>query len=123
MRPRRRVLRVAVAGLALLVAGAAAAHALLERTAPRAGSTLRAAPRDVRLWFTEPIEPAWSRAEVADDSGRRVDAGPARVDAGAPRVLRVPLAPLPSGTYTVRWRVVSVDSHVSEGRFSFRVVP
>lgn len=122
MTPPGRLLRAAVS-LMLLAASAAAAHALLERTEPRAGSTLRTPPREVRLWFTEALEAAWSRAEVVAADGRRVEAGPARLDASAPRLLRLPLAPLPPGVYTVRFRVVSVDSHVSEGRFTFRVAP
>jgi methionine-rich copper-binding protein CopC len=38
-------------------------------------------------------------------------------------MLRVSLPPLPAGRYTVAWRVLSVDSHVTEGTFSFRVAP
>ena len=36
-------------------------------------------------------------------------------------LLRATLAPLTAGTYTVIWRVLSVDSHVTQGRFTFRV--
>jgi len=107
----------------LLGATGAGAHALLERTDPRAGSTVRTQPREVRLWFTEALEPAWSRIQVVSDNGRRVDGGDARVDRSAPRLFRVSLEALAPGVYTVRWRVVSVDSHVSEGRFTFHVAP
>jgi methionine-rich copper-binding protein CopC len=31
------------------------------------------------------------------------------------------LLPLEHGAYTVIWRVLSVDGHVTEGRFTFRV--
>ncbi|MBI2528898.1 MAG: copper resistance protein CopC [Candidatus Rokubacteria bacterium] len=116
-----------VAVLALLIAlvGATggAAHALIERTDPRAGSALRTPPREVRLWFTEALEPAWSRLEVVGEDGRRVDRGDGRIDRSAPKLFRLSLQPLLPGAYTVRWRVVSVDSHVSEGRFTFRVAP
>jgi methionine-rich copper-binding protein CopC len=33
----------------------------------------------------------------------------------------VTLPQLAPGTYTVIWRVLSVDSHITEGRFMFRV--
>ena len=69
------------------------------------------------------LEPAWSRIQVVSDNGRRVDGGDARVDRSAPRLFRVSLEALAPGVYTVRWRVVSVDSHVSEGRFTFHVAP
>jgi len=50
-----------------------------------------------------------------------VDRGPAQVDAASRTLLRVPLKPLAPGTYRVKWRVLSVDTHVTEGDFTFRV--
>jgi hypothetical protein len=35
--------------------------------------------------------------------------------------LRVPLKTLPPGTYKVIWRVLSVDTHRTQGDFTFRV--
>jgi methionine-rich copper-binding protein CopC len=105
----------------LLGAGVAWSHAFLERAEPRVGSTVKSPPSQVRVWFTEPIEPAFSTLEVMNHSGDRVDRGPARVDAASPSMLQVPLKPLASGTYRVKWRVLSVDTHVTEGDFTFRV--
>ena len=117
-----RGLGAAVALTALLLwAGVAWSHAFLERAEPRVGSTVKAAPSQVRVWFTEPLEPAFSTLEVVNKSGERVDLGPARVDAASPAVLQVPLKPLAPGTYRVKWRVLSVDTHVTEGDFIFRV--
>ena len=121
MRSHRLVL-VAMA-LVLGVAGAAWAHAFLERADPRVGSTVHAAPAVVRLWFTEQLEPAFSSVQVVTDTGQRVDKGDAQVDPAAPKQLRVSLPPLAAGTYKVRWRVLSVDTHVTEGTFSFTVAP
>jgi methionine-rich copper-binding protein CopC len=36
-------------------------------------------------------------------------------------VLHVGLKPLPPGTYRVHWRVLSVDTHTTEGSFTFQV--
>ena len=108
--------------LALLAVGsAAAAHGVLERTEPRGGSTLRTAPAQVRLQFTGAIEPAYSQVRVLDGGGRRVDLGDSRVDPANRALLRVSLPALPPGRYKVAWRVLSVDSHVTEGDFTFRV--
>jgi copper resistance protein C len=114
-----------VLALAVILAGATlvGAHAFLERAEPRVGSTLRAAPPQVRLWFTERIEPAFSTLQVVSEAGRRVDGSDVRVDPSAPKQLRVSVPPLPAGTYRVIWRVVSVDTHVSEGDFTFRIAP
>lgn len=105
----------------LLGAGVAWSHAFLERAEPRVGSTVKAAPSQVRVWFTEALEPAFSTLEVVNQSGDRVDRGPARVDTASPALLQVPLKPLGPGTYRVKWRVLSVDTHVTEGDFTFRV--
>lgn len=115
----------AVLAVMLLLAGAsvALAHAHLERADPRVGSSVAASPAQVRLWFSERIEPAFSSVQVLDESGRRVDAGDAQVAPSDRKLLLVSVPPLPAGTYRVRWRVVSVDTHVQEGDFTFRVAP
>ena len=117
-----RGLGAAVALTALLLgAGAAWGHAFLERAQPRVGSTVKSPPSQVRVWFTEAIEPAFSTLEVVNERGERVDRGPAQVDAASRALLLVPLKPLGPGTYRVKWRVLSVDTHVTEGDFTFRV--
>ena len=108
--------------LALLaLASAAAAHGVLERTEPRGGTTVKTAPAQVRLQFTGAIEPAYSEVRVLDSGGRRVDLGDSRVDSDNRALLRVSLPTLPAGRYKVAWRVLSVDSHVTEGDFTFRI--
>lgn len=114
-------------GLALFVllfgASETAAHAFLDRTDPRAGTVVKTPPAQARIWFTESLEPAFSGARVLDQAGQRVDKGDSQVDPSNLRLLRISLPPLPPGTYKVIWRVLSVDSHVTEGTFTFRVAP
>lgn len=111
--------------LAVLVAGAAraGAHAFLDRAEPRVGSTVRSAPAEVRLWFTEELEPAFSTVRIVDEAGQQVDRRDAQVDVASRNVLRVSLPPLGPGTYKAIWRVLSVDTHVTEGDFTFRIKP
>jgi len=119
-----RALRAGIVGATLLLgAGAAGGHAFLERAEPRVGSTVRTAPSQVRVWFTENLEPAFSTLEVWNQDGKRVDAGTAEVSPASPTMLRVSLKTLGPGTYRVKWRVLSVDTHVTEGNFTFRVAP
>jgi copper resistance protein C len=119
--PHRAVL---LALPALLIAlSAASAHAFLERASPAVGSTIHAAPAEIVLRFTERIEPTFSAVQVTGPGGERVDAGDVRVDAREPASLHVPLKTLTAGIYKVVWRVVSVDSHVTEGDFKFTVAP
>jgi copper resistance protein C len=107
--------------LLLFPAAIANAHAFLDHADPRAGSTVHAAPHDLTLWFTQDLEPAFSTVEVRDASGARVDSGKASFDAGGRNVMRIALKPLSPGTYTVSWHVLSVDTHTTEGTFSFHV--
>jgi methionine-rich copper-binding protein CopC len=108
--------------LALSAAGPAAqAHAFLDHASPAVGSSVAAAPPVLSLSFTQELEPAFTRVTVTNEAGQRVDLGNAQVLPGAPAELRVGLRPLPPGTYTVSWRVVSVDTHPTEGRFQFTI--
>jgi len=79
------------------------------------------APRSVRLWFSEPLEPAFSRVRVVDAAGKDVDAADSHVDASDAKVLVASLPALAPGTYRVVWRVVSVDTHVTAGDFTFDI--
>jgi copper resistance protein C len=101
--------------------GPAAAHAFLDHSSPAVGSAVPAAPPAVTLWFTQDIEPAFSSVTVTNQAGQRVDLGNQRTPAGQPAVLRVGLKPLPPGSYTVNWRVISVDTHPTQGSFTFQV--
>lgn len=102
-------------------AGLAHAHSGLQRAEPPAESTLERAPGEVKLHFSEQLEPAYSNVRVEDANGVQVDNQDSRVDRSNPLLLSASLKPLEAGVYTVIWRVLSVDSHVTEGRFTFRV--
>ena len=113
--------------LALLLAGSvlsadvALGHSGLQRAEPPVESSLKRPPPEVKLYFSDPLEPDYSTVRVKDGRGAQVDRQDAHVDASNPLLLRVTLPPLEHGTYAVIWRVLSVDSHVTEGRFTFRV--
>ncbi|HTT78911.1 MAG TPA: copper resistance CopC family protein [Stellaceae bacterium] len=99
----------------------ARAHAFLDHSSPAVGSTVAPAPAAVTIWYTEDLEPAFSSITVTDAAGRRVDLSNVHVVPGHPDELQVGLKKLPAGTYHVSWHVVSVDTHRTEGTFSFSV--
>jgi copper resistance protein C len=115
------VLRCLVAVCALSVSVAAQSHTFVDHADPKVGSTVQAAPAEVRIWFSEALEPAFSSMEVVDASGRHVETGRAQVDPEHRMLLHVPVNKLGPGEYSVHWRAASVDTHVSSGRFVFRV--
>jgi len=106
----------------LAMVGNAFAHAYLDHASPRVGNTVSQPPKEVSLWFSEKIEPAFSTIEVRNEQGALVSSGKAKV-VGDHTQLRVPVKALSPGTYKVIWRVLSVDTHRTQGDFTFRVGP
>ena len=104
--------------IALTANGGVHAHAMLASASPPVGGSVGAAPRQVTLSFTQGLEPAFSSVQVTDSKGARVDAGKAQVNGST---MTVGLKALSPGTYRVHWHVLSVDTHKTEGSFSFRV--
>jgi methionine-rich copper-binding protein CopC len=82
---------------------------------------VQGSPEAISLRFSEDLEPAFSTVSVLDQTGNRVNIGNVRVDPADPKLLRVPLQPLAPGVYEVSWRVLSVDTHATQGNFTFQV--
>ena len=107
--------------LALGASTVSQGHAFLDHASPPVGSSVPASPPVVTLWFTQDLEPAFSSVTVTNEAGQRVDLGKAQIPPGSPSELQIGLKPLPRGTYLVSWHVVSVDTHPTEGTFTFEV--
>jgi hypothetical protein len=106
----------------LLIAPAAVrAHAFLDHADPAVGSSVPTPPTVIHLWFTQELEPAFSWVTVSDPSGASVNDGPAAINPSNKSELTVKLKPLSAGTYTVKWHALSVDTHTTEGDFTFQV--
>lgn len=117
-----RTISIVVAAFAtLLLSSQAYAHAMLDHTNPPVGSSSPKSPRELDLWFTQDIEPAFSHVEIRNAAGGVVYSGKGNGGARDHTKISVPLAPLPPGTYKVIWRVLSVDTHRTQGDFTFRV--
>jgi len=115
--------RIVILLVAVALAGPNAfAHAFLEHAFPPVGSDISGSPPALSLTYTEPVEPLFCTVAVTNANGARVDDGnPVPLDDG--RVLSVRLRPLPPGVYNVEWHVTSVDTHKTEGHFTFTVKP
>lgn len=96
------------------------AHAHLQAASPAVGSTVAAAPARVVCSFTEALEPALCRMQVFGPDGARVDLNDLAL-AGEARRIAVSLRAAGAGVYRVAWVAVSVDTHRTEGTFSFTV--
>lgn len=109
--------------LTLAMCAGAGAHAFLQRATPAVGSAVRESPAQVKLWFSEDLEPAFSTLKVMGPDGKEVDKRDKRVDSANATLMEVSLPTLPPGRYRVVWRALSVDTHVTEGDFVFDIAP
>jgi len=108
-------------GLFTACATLAEAHAFLDHAEPKVGSTVKGSPTEVKIWFTEELEGAFSKIEVFDAQGKEVDQKNVKVDPADKSVMSVALPKLPAGTYKVVWNAVAVDTHHTTGTFTFEV--
>jgi copper resistance protein C len=114
---------VAAASLSPALMSPAFAHAHLQSANPAVGSTVAAAPTNVTCNFSEALEQHFSKLEVQDASGKRVDSGDMHLASGNGKQMLVGLPKLGAGVYTVIWHATSVDTHKTEGSFTFTVQP
>ena len=103
-------------------ASAAFAHAQLEKASPAVGSTVASAS-EIRLEFSEGVEPKFSKVSLTGPDGA-VPLGATKTESGNQAVLIVLISkPLSAGAYKVHWQAVSVDTHHTQGTFEFTVKP
>jgi hypothetical protein len=71
-----------LAGVVISLTGApvATAHAVLDKAVPSLGSVVSTAPREIRLTFSEGIEPAFSRIELSTAEGQSIRTPAAAID-------------------------------------------
>jgi copper transport protein len=120
---RKLVLIAAVVGVALALPAAAWAHAVLLRTSPLGNKVLPAAPAQVTMTYSEPVESRFAIVSVTDAGGNLVTNGSPATSPQDPNTLVVPLKNVPEGWYLVYWRVISADGHPVRGAWTFAVGP
>ena len=109
--------------LTLLFPAIASAHAILLRSDPAKDSVLSIAPKQVRMWYSEALNPAFSTAVVVNGENKRVDNRDAHVSSSDQTEMDVTLQPnLPPAVYIVIWRTDSAaDGHILRGSFIFSI--
>jgi len=108
--------------LGLIVGGKAAvyAHSFPEQETPSAGAMLTEPPAQVSIKYDAPIEKLFASLEVLNSAGHNVAIGQPEVSPDGWK-LSVAVNKLQPGEYTVQWRVVCIDSHHTQGSYSFTV--
>lgn len=116
-RQRASVLALALAFLFLLP-HAAFAHALLVKSSPAVGATVKAGDVDITLTYNSRIDVLHSSLHLVGPDGK---AQTLEVDAhAAPNLLVSKAAGLAAGAYKLEWQVQASDGHISRGVIAFR---
>ena len=99
----------------------ASAHPVYVDSEPRAFESVRSAPTEVSVFFSEAIELDYSSISVLGPEGTRVDRNDRHYVQDDTTSIAVTMPPgLPEGEYTVTTRVLSaVDGHVVEETFVY----
>lgn len=117
----KRFMTVAAFALASAATSSAFAHAKLQSSDPQTGSTLNAAPKQVRLKFNEALEPAFSKIKVMGPQNSEIPVAATSVDKADPTVMTAPLPALAAGEYHVQWSTMTHDGHKAKGEVKFKV--
>lgn len=116
-------MRILLAALLLLAPVSAWAHAHLQASEPPVGGTVHTPPAEVAITFSEAVEPGFSSIAVTTPSGSPVDTHGLHTAPGNAKQLVIGLGAVAPGTYRVEWHATSVDTHKTEGTFTFTVAP
>jgi methionine-rich copper-binding protein CopC len=118
----RKTAILVITALGLGIA-AAQAHPKLQSTMPARDAKLNAAPKEIRMAFSEGLIANFTGLELKNGGGKVMSTGKAMLVPGDNHKIVVPItAKLAPGAYTVAWHAVSVDTHRVTGNYSFKVV-
>lgn len=111
------------APLVLLMVSPASPHAIVLESSPVHDAVLERAPGQVTLRFNSKLEKRFSRITLAAGDRRPASVALPGDDASPPDRIVIPLSPLAPGVYVLRYRVLAVDGHITEGALRFTVGP
>lgn len=118
-----KIIKPALLAVLLLSPLSAWAHAILVKSQPAKDETVTQAPKQVDLWFNDAVRSEYKALAVIDSSGKRVDNHDVEQSLTDGSHIHATVSNLVPGTYTVRYRVVSEDTHIVTGKFEFTVKP
>jgi copper resistance protein C len=120
----RTLLVYGVALLALTFApGGLLAHSRLTKSEPAARQVVSQAPKELKLWFNEAVEPAFAKISITPADGRQIPLS-SRGDSSDKKLLVVTMPDsVPAGPVVINYHVLSVDGHTIDDKFSFTVKP
>ncbi len=99
------------------------AHAIMVKSQPEQNATIAVSPKQIDVWFNDKVGGEYKAVAVIDSKGNRVDNKDVQQELLDGSHLYCTTPALPPDTYTVRYRVVSIDTHIVTGKFQFTIKP
>jgi len=97
-------------------------HAFVTNSDPSQSQSISASPKQIDVYFSEPVDLRYSSLKVLDSSGKQVNVGKVNYKGGDESSLEVSVPVLKDGTYTVSTSVLSqIDGHMTDNAFVFAV--
>jgi methionine-rich copper-binding protein CopC len=121
--PPIKKLLLAAGVISIAFAGQAMAHAHLKSAVPAADGTVKTAPSELDLTFSEALNLKFSGVKVTGPNKASIKIGEGML-MNSGTTLMVPVTDkLPAGKYTVEWHALSTDGHKTNGSYSFTIAP
>jgi methionine-rich copper-binding protein CopC len=96
-------------------------HAIMVKSQPEENATLTVSPKQIDVWFNDKVGSEYKALAVIDSTGARVDNKDVQQELLDASHVYCTIPTLPAGTYTIRYRVVSIDTHIVTGKFQFTI--
>lgn len=100
----------------------ASGHAFVIKSNPSQSQSISVSPKQIDVFFSEPVDLRYSSMKVLDSTGKEVDLGKVSYKGGDETSMEVSVPLLNDGIYTVSTNVLSqIDGHVTDNAFVFGV--
>jgi len=97
------------------------AHAKAVSADPAPRSVISHSPQSINILLNQQFEPSYSTIVIKGSDGKPVTAAKATVDPDNKKRLTLSLPTLPSGKYTVSYKILSLDGHTIASSYTFKI--
>ncbi len=120
LRPAEAVRLCAAVAALTATLSTALAHGTVQSASPANGAALDTPPTEIRLNFSEALEPAFTSVKLLNAAGQAVPT-PEKAHVEDGKTVVLPLPALSRGSYKAQWMSVGHDGHHIHGDLDFTV--
>jgi methionine-rich copper-binding protein CopC len=111
---------VLAAAVTLIASAPADMHLRLVKAEPAVDGTVTAAPKEIRLFFSEAPEIRATRVIITNGAKTEIAVAAVHADEKDGKIVITPVTgAIEPGAYTVTWRTMAKDGHPVNGEFKF----